>query len=138
MMAVRFVHLAGAAGVAASAISLDACSPAATNSWETGVADAGFAEGGGGGGATCRSCARAAGSRSAAASAARSAALTRGHAHLECLAAVAVGRDAGIAGPRVMSQRSDGAIVGDMIDYMSLQALSEFHFVVTPEGTVTQ
>jgi len=38
----------------------------------------------------------------------------------------------------VMSQRSDGAIVGDMIDYMSLQALSEFHFVVTPEGTVTQ
>ena len=38
----------------------------------------------------------------------------------------------------ILSQRSDGAIVGDMIDYQSLQASSEFHFVVTPDGTVTK
>ena len=39
----------------------------------------------------------------------------------------------------VMSRRAtDGAIVGDMYDYMTLQTVSEFHFVVTPEGTTTQ
>jgi hypothetical protein len=38
----------------------------------------------------------------------------------------------------VMSQRSDGAIVCDMLDYMTLQAATEFHTVVTPDGTVTK
>ncbi|HEY2516055.1 MAG TPA: hypothetical protein VGI39_34525 [Polyangiaceae bacterium] len=38
----------------------------------------------------------------------------------------------------LFSQRSDGAIVVDAIDYQSLQADSSFHFVVTPTGTLTQ
>jgi hypothetical protein len=37
----------------------------------------------------------------------------------------------------VMSQRADGAIVGDMIDYMSGLADSRFHFAVKPDGTLT-
>jgi hypothetical protein len=41
-------------------------------------------------------------------------------------------------GYAVMAQRSDGAIVGDMYDYMTNQPVSSFHFVVTPEGTLTQ
>jgi hypothetical protein len=38
----------------------------------------------------------------------------------------------------IFSQRADGAIVGDMIDYMTGQADSYFHFVVKPDGTATQ
>jgi hypothetical protein len=41
-------------------------------------------------------------------------------------------------GYAVMAQRSDGAIVGDMYDYMTNQPVSAFHFVVTPDGTLTQ
>jgi hypothetical protein len=41
-------------------------------------------------------------------------------------------------GYAVMAQRSDGAIVGDMYDYMTNQPISSFHFVVTPTGTLTQ
>jgi hypothetical protein len=37
-----------------------------------------------------------------------------------------------------MAQRSDGAIVGDMYDYMTNQVVSGFHFVVKPDGTLTQ
>jgi hypothetical protein len=37
-----------------------------------------------------------------------------------------------------MAQRSDGAIVGDMYDYMTNQPISSFHFVVTPDGTLTK
>lgn len=37
----------------------------------------------------------------------------------------------------VFNQRADGAIVGDMIDYMSGLADSRFHFVVKPDGTLT-
>ena len=37
----------------------------------------------------------------------------------------------------VFSQRDDGAIVADMIDYQTLQAASDFHFVVQPNGTLT-
>jgi hypothetical protein len=37
----------------------------------------------------------------------------------------------------LFSQRCDGAIVGDMIDYMTGAADSEFHFVITPEGVIT-
>jgi hypothetical protein len=38
----------------------------------------------------------------------------------------------------VFSQRSDGAIVGDMLDYQTGKADSYFHFVVKPDGTLTQ
>lgn len=38
----------------------------------------------------------------------------------------------------LLSQRADGAIVVDMIDYQSLKADSSFHFVVKPDGTPTQ
>ncbi len=38
----------------------------------------------------------------------------------------------------IFSQRSDGAIVVDMIDYQSLKADSYFHFAVTANGTLTQ
>jgi hypothetical protein len=38
----------------------------------------------------------------------------------------------------VLSQRSDGAIVGDMLDYQSLATDSRFHFVIKPDGTLTQ
>jgi hypothetical protein len=41
-------------------------------------------------------------------------------------------------GYAVMAQRSDGAIVMDMYDYETNEAVSEFHKVVTPTGTVTQ
>ncbi len=41
-------------------------------------------------------------------------------------------------GYAVFSQRSDGAIVMDMYDYETNQAVSSFHKVVTPTGTVTQ
>jgi hypothetical protein len=41
-------------------------------------------------------------------------------------------------GYAVMAQRSDGAIVGDMYDYMTNQPVSSFHFVVTPDGTLTK
>jgi len=37
----------------------------------------------------------------------------------------------------IFSQRSDGAIVVDAIDYQSGAADSSFHFVVTPTGTLT-
>ncbi len=37
----------------------------------------------------------------------------------------------------LVSQRSDGNIVFDMIDYMSLKADSSFHTVLTPTGNVT-
>jgi Calcineurin-like phosphoesterase len=37
----------------------------------------------------------------------------------------------------ILSQRSDGAIVGDMLDYKTLTADSYFHFVVEPNGTLT-
>ena len=38
----------------------------------------------------------------------------------------------------VFKQRTDGAIVCDMIDYQTLKADSYFHFVVTPTGTLTK
>ena len=38
----------------------------------------------------------------------------------------------------IISQRCDGAIVGDMYDYMSLQPDTKFHFVITPDGKETQ
>jgi hypothetical protein len=38
----------------------------------------------------------------------------------------------------VFSQRADGAIVVDMIDYQSLKADGSFHFAVKPDGTPTQ
>lgn len=38
----------------------------------------------------------------------------------------------------VMNQRSDGAIVADMIDYQTLKPISTFHSVVTPTGTLTK
>lgn len=38
----------------------------------------------------------------------------------------------------IFSQRSDGAIVGDMIDYQTLKADSYFHLVVKPDGTLTK
>ncbi len=38
----------------------------------------------------------------------------------------------------LFSQRTDGAIVADMIDYMTLKADSYFHFVVAPTGTLTK
>jgi hypothetical protein len=38
----------------------------------------------------------------------------------------------------IFSQRSDGAIVGDMVDYSTLKTDSYFHFVVKPDGTLTQ
>ena len=41
-------------------------------------------------------------------------------------------------GYAVMAQRSDGAIVSDMYDYQTNQAVSGFHKVVTAAGTVTQ
>ncbi len=41
-------------------------------------------------------------------------------------------------GYAVMAQRSDGAIVGDMYDYMTNQPVSSFHFVVTADGTLTK
>jgi hypothetical protein len=41
-------------------------------------------------------------------------------------------------GYALFSQRCDGAIVGDMIDYMSGAADSKFHFVITPDGKETQ
>jgi hypothetical protein len=41
-------------------------------------------------------------------------------------------------GYALFSQRSDGAIVMDMIDYQSGAAQSAFHKVVTADGTVTQ
>jgi hypothetical protein len=38
----------------------------------------------------------------------------------------------------LFSQRCDGAIVADEIDYMSGVADSKFHFAITPSGTITQ
>jgi hypothetical protein len=38
----------------------------------------------------------------------------------------------------IFSQRSDGAIVADMIDYNTLKADSYFHFVIKADGTLTQ
>jgi hypothetical protein len=38
----------------------------------------------------------------------------------------------------MFSRRCDGAIVGDMYDYMSNAADSKFHFVITPDGKETQ
>jgi hypothetical protein len=38
----------------------------------------------------------------------------------------------------VFSQRADGAIVGDMIDYQSGLADALFHMVVNPDGTFTK
>jgi hypothetical protein len=38
----------------------------------------------------------------------------------------------------LISQRSDGALTVDVIDYQSGQADSSFHFVITPGGTITQ
>jgi hypothetical protein len=38
----------------------------------------------------------------------------------------------------IFSQRCDGAIVGDEVDYMSGATDSEFHFVITPAGAITQ
>jgi hypothetical protein len=38
----------------------------------------------------------------------------------------------------LFSQRADGAIVCDMIDYQSGQADSRYHFVVKADGTLTQ
>jgi hypothetical protein len=40
-------------------------------------------------------------------------------------------------GYAIMSQRQDGAIVADMIDYQSGKADSYFHFAVKPDGTPT-
>jgi len=37
----------------------------------------------------------------------------------------------------ILSQRSDGAIVGDMVDATTKQTDSYFHFVVKPDGTFT-
>jgi hypothetical protein len=37
----------------------------------------------------------------------------------------------------LFSQRCDGAIVADAIDYQTGAADSEFHFVITPAGTIT-
>jgi hypothetical protein len=42
------------------------------------------------------------------------------------------GKDFGFG---IFNQRSDGAIVVDMIDYQTLKADPSFHFVVTPTGT---
>lgn len=47
----------------------------------------------------------------------------------------AAGKDYGYA---LFSQRCDGAIVADEYDYMTGAADSEFHFVITPSGTLTQ
>jgi hypothetical protein len=38
----------------------------------------------------------------------------------------------------LFSQRCDGAMVIDAIDYMTGTADPEFHFVITPQGTITQ
>jgi hypothetical protein len=38
----------------------------------------------------------------------------------------------------LFSQRCDGAIVVDEDDYMTGATDSYFHFVVTPDGTITQ
>jgi hypothetical protein len=38
----------------------------------------------------------------------------------------------------LFSQRCDGAIVADVLDYMSGAADGLFHFVITPQGTLTQ
>jgi hypothetical protein len=38
----------------------------------------------------------------------------------------------------VFAQRSDGAVVVDMVDYETLATDSYFHFVVKPDGTLTQ
>lgn len=38
----------------------------------------------------------------------------------------------------VFTQRSDGAIVVDAVDYQSNQPDSSFHFAVKPDGTPTQ
>ena len=38
----------------------------------------------------------------------------------------------------VFSQRADGAIVGDMIDYQSGLADTLFHMIVKPDGTFTK
>jgi hypothetical protein len=37
----------------------------------------------------------------------------------------------------IFTQRCDGAIVGDEVDYMTGATDSQFHFVITPEGTIT-
>ena len=37
----------------------------------------------------------------------------------------------------LFSQRSDGAIVVDAIDYQSGAADASFHFVITPSGALT-
>ncbi|HEY3815802.1 MAG TPA: metallophosphoesterase [Polyangiaceae bacterium] len=41
-------------------------------------------------------------------------------------------------GYAIFAQRSDGAIVMDMYDYETNQAVSEFHKIVTPAGVITQ
>jgi len=38
----------------------------------------------------------------------------------------------------LVSQRCDGALVVDEVDYMSGARDSQFHFVITPDGTLTQ
>jgi hypothetical protein len=38
----------------------------------------------------------------------------------------------------LFSQRCDGAIVVDEVDYMTGATDSYFHFVVTPKGVITQ
>jgi hypothetical protein len=38
----------------------------------------------------------------------------------------------------LFSQRCDGAIVVDEYDYMSGATDSKFHFVITPQGAITQ
>ena len=38
----------------------------------------------------------------------------------------------------LFSQRCDGAIVVDEIDYMTGATDSHLHFVITPEGAITQ
>jgi hypothetical protein len=38
----------------------------------------------------------------------------------------------------LFTQRCDGAIIADAIDYQTGAADSEFHFVITPDGTITK
>jgi len=41
-------------------------------------------------------------------------------------------------GYALFSQRCDGALVADMYDYMSGATDNRFHYVITPQGTITQ
>jgi hypothetical protein len=71
-----------------------------------------------------------------------------GHAHTyghyRCAPQVAVIGNGGAPlssknyGYALFSQRCDGAIVADEYDYMTGATDSQFHFVITPQGTITQ